>query len=110
MSTNDSTIDKDAWPTPDRDVPGVSDLSQFDEGDRLRMEGHQTPLTVLQVGVREVELATGETTRQYAVAATHDRSDAVEHELIEQINLVDGTTLGVVDDRGCPVRVFAGSD
>jgi hypothetical protein len=108
MSAKDSHADKDqvALPTPEYDIIGVSDLSQFSEGDTVVLDDHETPLTVTQVGVRDQQLATGDTTRQYAIAAKHDRENAVEHEIIEQINVADGTTMGLVDERGCPVRLF----
>ena len=108
MSVNDSQTDKDrvALPTPEYDIIGVSDLSQFAEGDTVVLDDHATPLTVTQVGVRDQQLANGDTARQYAIAAKHDRENAVEHEIIELINTADGTTMGLVDERGCPVRLF----
>jgi len=112
MSVHDTQADKDqvALPTPEYDIIGVSDLSGFAEGDTIHLDDHDTPLTVTQVGVRDCQLATGDTARQYAIAAKHDRANAVEHEIIEQINVADGTTMGLVDGRGCPVRLFRGDD
>jgi hypothetical protein len=110
MSENASDGHKsrlDDVPTPDWSIPGVTDLSTLSEGDTITLACRATPLTVEQVGVRDISLATGDTARQYAVAATCDRTGTT-FELIEQINIADGSTIEIVDDRGSPVRVFRG--
>jgi len=112
MSNNEPNGNKnrlDDVPTPDWSIPGVTDLSSLSEGDKLTLACRATPLTVEQVGVRDISLATGDSARQYAVAATCDRSGRT-FELVEQINVVDGSTIEIVDDRGSPVRVFRGVD
>lgn len=112
MSNNEPNGNKnrlDDVPTPDWSIPGLTDLSSLSEGDTITLACRATPLTVEQVGVRDISLATGDSARQYAVAATCDRSGRT-FELIEQINVVDGSTIEIVDDRGSPVRVFRGVD
>jgi hypothetical protein len=93
-------------PTPDYDVPGITDLSGLSEGDRIELNCKATPLTVTKVGVRVISLVGGDATRQYAIAAEHDRADAIEHEFYESINVADGTVIEILDERGVPVRVF----
>jgi hypothetical protein len=95
----------ESLPTPDYDVPGLTDLSQLRPGDKIELDDHATPLTVQFVGVKERSTVDG-TTTQYALKAEHDRADARTYELYEQINLADGSTIQIVDGRGCPVRVF----
>lgn len=92
-------------PTPDYEVPGLTDLYQLRPGDQISLEGHQTPLTVEFVGVREREIIDG-TTTQYASEASHDRENARTYELYEQINLADGSVIQIVDEGGRPVRVY----
>jgi hypothetical protein len=92
--------------TSEHDVIGVSDLSQFAVGDEIILDDHATSLTVTATGVSEQSLLTGETETVHTIAAKHDREDAVEHEIAESINIADGTTMELVDERGCPVRLF----
>lgn len=74
--------------------------------DRIHDARHSNPLTVTKVGVREVSLIGGVSTRQYAISAEHDRESAVEHEFYEEINAADGEVIEIVDERGVPVRLF----
>jgi hypothetical protein len=43
------------------------------------------------------------TTTQYALEASHDCDDARCYELYEEINLVDGDVIQIVDEGGQPV-------
>ena len=92
-------------PTPDYAVPGVTDLSTYRPGDQIILDGHSSPLTVQFVGLRERSTCVGPTT-QYALEATHDRDNAVTHELYEHINVADGEVIEVVDEHGRPTRVY----
>ena len=108
MSTN--TISQEngtdaQLPTPDYAVPGVTDLSTYRPGDQIILEGYSSPLTVQFVGVRERSTCVGPTT-QYALEATHDRDNAVTHELYEHINVADGEVIELVDEHGRPKRVY----
>jgi len=95
-----------ALPTPEFDVPGLTQLSHLREGDQIELDSHTNPLTVTFVGVRDISLPNGDTARQYAIEAEHDRADARTHEIYESINLADGSVIELVDGRGVPVRVF----
>jgi len=109
MSTNDSQPEKDPLanaPTPEYDILGLADLSQFEVGDEIVLEGHSTPLTVVQTGHRRIGCANGDTATAHALALKHDRDDATRHEIIEDLNGVDGTPMGIVDGAGCPIKVF----
>ena len=92
-------------PTPDYNVPGLTDLSQLRPRDPTQLDGHQTPLTVEFVGVRQREIIDG-TTTQHALEARDDREDARCYGLYEQINLAGGSVIQIVDDTGRPVRVY----
>ena len=92
-------------PTPDYAVPGVTDLSTYRPGDQIILDGHSSPLTVQFVGFRERSTCVGPTT-QYALEATHDRDNAVTHELYEHINVADGEVIELVDQHGRPRRVY----
>lgn len=92
-------------PTPDYEVLGLTTLSHLRPGDQLQLEDHCTPLTVEFVGVRQVATLDGET-QQYALTASHDRADAQQYKLYEQINSIDGTVVQIVDGDGRPMRVY----
>lgn len=92
-------------PTPDYEMPGLTDLSHLRPGDQICVEVHPTPLTGKFVGVRQREIIDG-TTKQYALEASHDREDAHGYDLYEQINLADGNGIQILDDGGQPVRVY----
>jgi hypothetical protein len=96
----------DQLPTPEYDVPGITDLSGLSEGDKIELDCKEEPLTVTKVGVREISLIRDDSTRQYAIAAEHDRENAIKHEFYEEINAADGEVIEIVDERGVPVRVF----
>ena len=92
-------------PTPDYDVPGLTNLSHLRLGDQIRLEGHITHLTVRLVGVRGQDIIDS-TTKQCALKTSHGRADAKSYELFEQINLADGRVTQINDIDGQPVRVF----
>ena len=93
------------FPTPDFEVPGITDISEFRPSDQIAVEGHTQPLTVEFVGVRKVETIEGPA-QQHAIGAVHDRENARTHEVYEKINLVDGSIIELVDEHGKPLRVF----
>ena len=110
MSAKTPEVNKDEWPTPDREIPGVTDLSKFRPGDQIRLDDHANSLVVQWVGVKTCDCADGSTVRQYALEAEHDRADAATHTLIECVNLIDGSTIEIVDISGSPLRVFEVDD
>jgi hypothetical protein len=94
-------------PTPDYDVPGMVDISGLRPGDMVEMEGHAMPLEVVDIGVRTQKCVDDTPAKQYAVALEHDREDAITHEIVQVINLIDGEPVELVDlDDGTPVRLF----
>ena len=92
-------------PTPEFEVPGITDLSDLRPGDQIAVEGHTQPLTVEFVGMREVETIEGPA-QQHAIGAVQDRENARTHEVYEKINLADGSIIELVDERGKPLRVY----
>ena len=110
MSTNASDVDKDSVSTPDRDIPGLTDLSGFEEGDKLRLEGHETPLTVDDTHSETIETNDGDEYTAHAVLASHDRTDARQYDLAECINTLDGSVIEIVDKSGRGLRVFEVGD
>lgn len=110
MSTNVSNPDKDSveLPTPDRDVPGVTDLSTIEPGDTVHLQSRQTPLTVDARHKRTQRFATGVETTQWKLTISHDRENATPIEVVECLNRADGSVIELIDaDDGTPVRLFA---
>jgi len=114
MSTFEPKRNKDPLadaPTPDRDIPGIVDLSRLSEGDTVRLDTHASPFTVTATAARERRCKGGHTTTQRAVAleSTHPQGGSVE--VAECINRVDGSVIEIVDrDDDTPVRLFAEAD
>jgi bifunctional ADP-heptose synthase (sugar kinase/adenylyltransferase) len=110
MSTNEPQCNKDPLadaPTPDRDIPGIVDLSRLSEGDTVALDTHDTPFDVVDTAAREHRCKGGDTTTQRAVAleSTHQAGGVVE--LVEAINRVDGSVIEIVDRADeTPVRLF----
>jgi len=110
MSTNEPQRNKDPLadaPTPDRDIPGCTDLSRLSEGDTVRLDTHASPFTVSDTAARERRCKGGHTTTQRAAAleSTHAAGGTVE--IVECINRVDGSVIELVDRADdTPVRLF----
>jgi len=113
MSANTRDANKDPFtnvPTPDRDIPGLTDLATLSVGDDIEVDDRATPLTVTRVGHKPVALPNGDTARANVVEAAHDRANAAPRRFFETLNIADGTVIEIVDDTGQPVRVFADAE
>lgn len=114
MSTNESQTEKDPLandPTPSYDVPGITDLSELAEGDRVVLETFACPFEVIDTASRQRATKRGHTVTQRAVALESTRHAGGIIEVVEQINGIDGSTIELVDrDDGTPVRLFAEAD
>jgi hypothetical protein len=113
MSVNDSRPNKGPLQdvsTPDRDIPGITDLSTLSAGDHIELDSHATPLVVERVGHTPVALPNGDTARSNCIEASHERADGRTRQFCEQINLAGGSVIEIVDENGSPVRVFGVDD
>jgi len=115
MSANTPDADKDSGrpdiKTPDFDVPGLTDLSQLDIGDTVEFDSRTEPLTVVNVGEEPMHLRTVGDIVRHRVRVEHDRENARTIELVESINVADGSVIEIDDaDDDTPVRLFAEAD
>lgn len=111
MSANTPDANKDSgrldFETPDFDVPGITDLSRLDIGDTVEFDSRTEPLTVVNVGEEPMHLSTVGDIVRHRVRVEHDRKNARTIELVESINVADGSVIEIVDaEDGTPVRVF----
>ena len=92
-------------PTPDYDVPRLTNLSHLHPDDQIQLEGHNTIINVGFADFQEQDIIDS-TTKQYALKTSYGRADAQSYDLFEQINLVDGSVIQTIDIDGQPVRTF----